>query len=203
MFSAAARRKISLGDRGMDAISKPVQRFRLRRVLECLLLLAGTSGLALYTYSCQAPFSWSGVIGEQHWAEMSVQDGDLGLVLLKLHAPTCLESLVDRMQGYGYSVLMAEDGCMGWHYRFQHAVVLFVAPDWLFDACDSTHQPASTLIVRLPIAYSAIALLLIPVVIRGWLAARKLLRSTAYLCTECGYPLQGLPILRCPECGQR
>ena len=45
--------------------------------------------------------------------------------------------------------------------------------------------------------------LLIPFAVRGWRAGKKLLRSAGYRCTECGYPLQGLPVLRCPECGQR
>jgi hypothetical protein len=187
----------------MDARSHGAPPFRLWRVLECLVVVAGAAGLSLYTVSCQSPFSWSAVVGPQHWMKIDAGDGQMDLLLMTVRTPSCLEPLAGRWAALGSSVFTDDGYCGSWHSSSRPAVVKVFTPDWLYDACDSSHKPIATMILRLPIAPTTFAVLLIPVVVRGWRAGRKLLRSAGYRCAECGYPLQGLPVLRCPECGQR
>ena len=187
----------------MDARSRGGPPFRLWPVFECLVLVAGAAGLSLYVVSCQSPFSWSGVVGPQHWLEIGAGDGQMDLLFMRVRAQSCLDSLAGRLAVSGSSFLV-DDGCCGsWRSSSRAAVVKVLTPDWLYDACDASHKPTATMLLRLPIAPTTFAVLLIPVVVRGWRAGRKLLRSAGYRCSECGYPLQGLPVLRCPECGQR
>ncbi len=186
----------------MDASCCTKSRFRLWRVAEMLLLLLGLGGFCLYTAGCQMPIAWKGVVGPQHWFEVFVDDGNLDLLFMKVQDADCLQNLVGYTQQTGLSILRDDGDCGGPYRTDQRPAIIFLTPDWLYDRCYAGHQPTVSLIMRLPLATSSLLILLIPVVVRTVAAGRRLLRSAAFRCTECGYPLQGLPILRCPECGQ-
>ena len=186
----------------MDASCCSNARFRPWRVFECLLLLLGVGGLGLYTAGCQMPIAWKGVVGPQHWFEVFVDDGDLDLLFMKLQDQDCLQNVVGYAEMTGFSILR-DDGDWGGGYRgYQRPAIIFLTPDWLYDRCFAGHQPTCSLILRLPLATTSLFILAAPIIVRVVLAGRKHLRSAAFRCTECGYPLQGLPVLRCPECGQ-
>lgn len=177
-------------------------RLRPWRVFECFLFLIGIAGLGLYAVGCQMPITWKGVIGPQHWAEVFVEDGDLDLLFMRLQDQDCLQALVGYATWTGFSVLH-DDGDCGCGYRhFQRPAIVFITPDWLYDRCDSLHPPTSSLILRIPLAFSSLFILGAPLAVRTILAGRKFVRHAGFRCGECGYPLQGLPVLRCPECGQ-
>lgn len=187
----------------MDASCCAKTRFRLWRVAEALLLLLGTLGLCLYTAGCQMPLSWKGALGPVQWFEVYVEHGDLDLLFMKLPDAPCIENLIDYAHTTGYSVLRDEGGCGGGYYpTTQRPSIVFVTPDWLYDRCFAGHQPSTSLIVQLPLATTSLLILFTPVAIRMFCAGRRLVRAAAFRCCECGYPLQGLPTLRCPECGQ-
>ncbi len=186
----------------MEASCCSSARFRPWRVFECMLLLLGVVGLGLYTAGCQMPISWKGVVGPQHWVEVFVDNGDLDLLFIKLQDQDCLQTLVGISEMTGLSLLHDEGDC-GCGYRpIQRPALVFLTPEWLYDRCEGVHQPAFTLIMRIPLATTSLIILIIPIVLRLLFTSRKFLRSAAFRCTECGYPLQGLPVLRCPECGQ-
>jgi len=188
----------------MDASCCPKARFRLWHVVECLLFLLGLAGLCLYTAGCQMPIAWKGVLGPQHWFEVFVENGDLDLIFMKLPNAACVENLIDYVHSTGLSILRDEGGSCGAgpYYTQQRPALVFLTPDWLYDRCYAGHQPSTTLILRLPLATTSLLIIFAPLAFRGVLAGRRFLRSAAFRCTECGYPLQGLPTLRCPECGQ-
>lgn len=189
----------------MDASCCARPRFRLRRVAELLLFAAGLAGLCLYTAGCQVPLSWKGALGPQHWLEFYIEHGDLDLLVMKLPDPACNENLIDYTHSTGLSILRDDGGgCGGGGYYpgNQSPAVIFVTPDWLYDRCFAGHQPSHSLIVRLPLATTSLLIMLIPVLLHLFFAGRRLARLATFHCAECGYPLQELPKLRCPECGQ-
>ncbi|MBI1827516.1 MAG: hypothetical protein HY287_17990 [Planctomycetes bacterium] len=177
--------------------------FSAWRIIQCLLFVLSTATLGLYTYSCQAPFFWTGSVGPQHWLETNLNDGILDLAFVKLKSSDCMGPMLSRIQVSGESILYEDAGCSSRHSRLQHPVIIFITPDWLYDACDVAHPPAFTLMTRVPLLYASLAFMFAPIAIRSILAARRLLRAIGFRCSECGYPLQGLPALHCPECGQR
>ena len=189
----------------MEASCCKAARFRPWRVFECLLFLLGVLGLGLYTAGCQMPIAWKGVVGPEHWVEVFVEGGDLDLLFIKVQDQDCLQQIVGFGRLTGLSLLQGEGdcGCGGCGYSaIQRPAMVFLTPDWLYDRCDAVHQPDFTFILRVPLATTSIIIVMIPIVLRLVFASRKFLRSAAFRCTECGYPLQGLPVLRCPECGQ-
>lgn len=188
----------------MDAACCIRPRFRLWRVIECLLFLLGLAGLCLYTAGCQMPIAWTGVIGPQHWFEVFVDNGDLDILFIKVPEAGCLENLVafSQLTGRGSGILHEDVDCGGGYRSYQRPAIIFLTPDWLYDRCLTCHQPTRSLIVRLPLATTSLLVIFIPIAIRVVSAARKFFRAASFRCSECGFPLQGLPTLRCPECGQ-
>lgn len=148
------------------------------------------------------PIAWKGVVGPVHWFEVFVENGDLDLLFMKVQDPDCLQNIVTYTQQTGLSILHDEGDCGGPYRSNQQPAIIFLTPDWLYDRCFAGHQPTSSLILRTPLATPSLVIMLVPFALRAWQAGRKFLRAAAFRCAECGYPLQGLPTLRCPECGQ-
>ena len=187
----------------MDACCGSKPRFRLWRIAEALLFLVALAAFCLYTAGCQMPIAWKGVIGPRHWLEVFVENGDLDLLFMAMPDAACVENLVDYTQTTGYSILRDDGDCGKPYYRsYQRPVIIFLTPDWLYDRCFACHQPTHSLIVRLPLATTSLLIALFLLAVRVFAATRKFLRTAGFRCGECGYPLQGLPALRCPECGQ-